>query len=179
MRTANPLHALDWIDSFGCRLRLISSGELRRRLGRSKGRCTWCGKQVPAGRRMWCSQSCVSDFNMRCNPSSARWAVEKRDQGVCCQCGFDAQKFQRIRRDVQQEDWWYGSKLPALLGFGNRSHFWEMDHILPVAEGGGLCGLENLRTLCIPCHMQHSADLAARLAIERRADLVDSKSDLE
>jgi 5-methylcytosine-specific restriction endonuclease McrA len=29
---------------------------------------------------------------------------------------------------------------------------WDADHIIPVKDGGGLCGLENMRTLCIPCH---------------------------
>ncbi|MCG8436406.1 MAG: HNH endonuclease, partial [Gammaproteobacteria bacterium] len=38
---------------------------------------------------------------------------------------------------------------------------WEMDHIVPVSDGGGGCGLDNLRTLCIPCHKSESARLAA------------------
>lgn len=46
---------------------------------------------------------------------------------------------------------------------------WEMDHTKPVVEGGGGCGLENLRTLCIPCHRAQTADLARRRAKERRA----------
>ena len=29
---------------------------------------------------------------------------------------------------------------------------WHADHIRPVYKGGGLCQLENLRTLCVPCH---------------------------
>lgn len=29
---------------------------------------------------------------------------------------------------------------------------WHADHIRPVYKGGGLCHLENLRTLCVPCH---------------------------
>lgn len=45
---------------------------------------------------------------------------------------------------------------------------WDMDHIVPVSEGGGACGLENLRTLCLPCHKQHTAELAAKRAEARR-----------
>jgi 5-methylcytosine-specific restriction endonuclease McrA len=48
---------------------------------------------------------------------------------------------------------------------------WEMDHIIPVVEGGGDCGLENLRTLCISCHAKETADLAARRAAARRATI--------
>jgi len=164
MRRAARIHAVDWITSYGKHRRLISSGELRQLLNRQKGCCTWCGVEVPKGRRTWCSNDCVAEFNIRCNPASARWAVEKRDEGICAECGFDAAKLQRIRAAVQRDDWFLGSRLPALLGFGFRQHFWEMDHIIPVSEGGGLCSLHNLRTLCIPCHLAHSAELASRRA---------------
>jgi 5-methylcytosine-specific restriction enzyme A len=36
---------------------------------------------------------------------------------------------------------------------------WEMDHITPVVLGGGLCGLDNLRTLCVACHKGFTASL--------------------
>lgn len=49
-------------------------------------------------------------------------------------------------------------------------HLWEMDHIVPVVDGGGACGLENLRTLCLPCHNKESARLAAYLAKRRAED---------
>ncbi len=43
------------------------------------------------------------------------------------------------------------------------SHLVEIDHIVPVAEGGGGCGLDNLRTLCRKCHTRESAALNRRL----------------
>lgn len=43
------------------------------------------------------------------------------------------------------------------------SHLCEIDHVVPVAEGGGGCGLENLRTLCRRCHRIESAALNNRL----------------
>lgn len=49
------------------------------------------------------------------------------------------------------------------------SHLWEADHIIPVIEGGGGCGPEGYRTLCLPCHKKETAALAARLAEKRRA----------
>ena len=35
-------------------------------------------------------------------------------------------------------------------------HFWQADHIVPVAEGGGMCELSNFRTLCTKCHAQET-----------------------
>lgn len=49
-------------------------------------------------------------------------------------------------------------------GFPLYGSLWEMDHIVPVSEGGGLCGLDNLRTLCVPCHRDKTAALAAKQA---------------
>lgn len=39
---------------------------------------------------------------------------------------------------------------------------WQADHIKPVVEGGGGCGLDNYRTLCLRCHKGATAELAHR-----------------
>ena len=54
--------------------------------------------------------------------------------------------------------------------------FWQMDHETPVAEGGGSCGTDNLRTLCTPCHAAATRDLAARLASTRRTKKISAAS---
>lgn len=46
----------------------------------------------------------------------------------------------------------------------HRKQLWQMDHVVPVVEGGGGCGLENLRTLCLRCHNIETGALAGRLA---------------
>lgn len=46
---------------------------------------------------------------------------------------------------------------------GGSSRDWEVDHIVPVVEGGGECGMDNLRTLCVPCHRQVTRELMQRL----------------
>lgn len=53
---------------------------------------------------------------------------------------------------------------------GTRSP-WDADHVKPVIEGGGGCGLDNYRTLCVPCHKRETAKLAARRAEARRPQI--------
>jgi 5-methylcytosine-specific restriction endonuclease McrA len=54
----------------------------------------------------------------------------------------------------------------------SRRSLWDADHIVPVAEGGGQCDLDNLRTLCVACHREATAALRARL-IERARTATD------
>ena len=56
-----------------------------------------------------------------------------------------------------------GSVTPQKL-----QNLWQADHISPVAEGGGGCGLENIQTLCSICHKAKTADQARRSALIRR-----------
>src|SRR5258708_3781156 len=46
----------------------------------------------------------------------------------------------------------------------------EVDHIIPVSEGGGACGLDNLRSLCKLCHLEETRALHKRLSRKRRAE---------
>lgn len=50
----------------------------------------------------------------------------------------------------------------------HRSRLWDIDHIVPVIEGGGSCDPSNLRVLCLPCHKAETAKLAARRAATRK-----------
>jgi hypothetical protein len=49
------------------------------------------------------------------------------------------------------------------------SHLWEMDHQVPVVEGGGEAPLDGLRTACRPCHNRETQALRVRLQERRRA----------
>ncbi len=47
----------------------------------------------------------------------------------------------------------------AACGVTHRKQ-WELDHIVPLIDGGGF-DLENMQTLCIPCHRQKTAQEAS------------------
>ena len=56
--------------------------------------------------------------------------------------------------------------------------FWGADHITPVSEGGGECGLDNLRTLCVICHRKATSELNKRLKQRRILEQVAGCADI-
>jgi 5-methylcytosine-specific restriction endonuclease McrA len=106
-----------------------------------------------------------------------RQRVYQRDKGVCARCGVDtavlgnvlAAEWERVkmartaperreREAFRKRYRWYFS----------RTSYWDADHIKPVSEGGGECSLDNMRTLCVPCHQVVTRELAKRTASHRR-----------
>ena len=137
-----------------------SAAQLRRKLGRTKGQCTWCGGPVPKGRRKWCSDDCVTDFLAQHDWTAKRRQVLRRDKGVCAVCGTDCEKLKRIWQAAKSaweerkavKEWLKGE------GFHNPwFELWQADHMVPQADGG-THALENLRTLCVPCHEAVTAE---------------------
>lgn len=161
-----------------------------RRDASGKPLCRECGGPVRAPRRTLCSEKCVETLRIRTSPSAAREIVFQRDFGVCALCRRSTQelreRLRRFRRRRPRPEVVAEARALAqgfeiaveirdvrpIVGF--RRSFWEADHVLPVAEGGGGCGLDNLRTLCIPCHRDVTAELAGRRAHRRRKTRSDA-----
>ncbi len=127
--------------------------------------CRKCAGEIKqgSGRRTFCSESCVVEWKIRTQPEFAAEQVHARDQGVCVTCRRDCDAlFRKIRvtKHAQRKRRMLELGLPAYLL--RRRRYWEVDHIQPVVEGGGSCGLENLRTLCWECHRKVTRELALR-----------------
>jgi len=130
--------------------------------GNGRPLCRWCSLEVPPRRFTFCSDWCVHEWRLRTNPGYLRDQVFLRDRGVCALCKVNTQaaflqlrKARGIRRQEILASW--GLKLLK------RKTLWDADHIVPVAEGGGECDLDNLRTLCLNCHRQQTVELRKRL----------------
>lgn len=97
-----------------------------------------------------------------------RTAIFKRDKGVCSACGLDTGK---LIPELQYRCYDIDVRGAYLARFGFPiTHWdriarslWEADHVVPLIEGGADT-LENLRTLCWPCHQKESTSGAARRA---------------
>lgn len=150
--------------------------------------CTLCHKEVPVGRRSWCSQECVDKYLIDRDWGFLRRKVFKRDKGVCAICGADTERlqsdFRRFRNWLKRHDlrkWNFaqvasGPYYALLLKWCSKrgipsgrmdSDWWDADHVVPVHEGGKNL-LENIRTLCIPCHKAETDMLKRRIADARK-----------
>jgi 5-methylcytosine-specific restriction protein A len=127
--------------------------------------CRKCSGEIPkgSGRRTFCSEPCVVQWKIRTQPEFAAEQVHARDKGVCVTCQRDCDAlFRKIRvtKVARRQRRLEELGLPGYLL--RRRRYWEVDHIRPVVEGGGSCGLENLRTLCWECHRKVTRELGVR-----------------
>lgn len=146
-----------------------------------KGTCRGCGAtDLGKNRTRWCSNTCSDKFRELTYATFYRVSVWNRAHGRCEGCGWNLKahiaqikKWQAMCRqqipDVNLATYFqfktWISQAVAKVG-GNASKgpslgLWEVDHIVPLIEGG-LHSLDNLRLLCIRCHKAETRALAAR-----------------
>jgi len=157
--------------------------------------CAYCGgnlssvSRLPGVSSTYCSRECADQGRIKRGGfgNQLRAQVFALEGGVCRICGVNGHAlFTRVKALEPAErlnalcnaNW----KLPKsakalerLLQNPREGDFWQADHILAVAEGGGSCGLENLRTLCVPCHSVETEKLHGRLKLQR-ANVTEDES---
>lgn len=120
--------------------------------------CRWCNKGVKPPRRTICSPECEHELKLRISGRYLRECIYKRDKGICAICEVDTKITAKTALSLQGEERnEYLKKHNISLKrkifikkFGGS--LWDGDHLLEVKNGGGCCGLDNMRTLCISCH---------------------------
>lgn len=108
---------------------------------------------------------------MRTNPTYVRICCAKRDHGVCAVCGLDTHALERELAALPRDERILREREAGMpSSIWGACHYWEADHIIPVQEGGGECGLEGYRTLCVPCHHARTAEHRAEQARKRKIE---------
>jgi len=126
--------------------------------------CRWCDLEIIAKRRRtFCSDYCVHQWRLRTDPGYLRDQVFARDRGHCAACRIDTVAAYAALKRSRGPARVAGLSLYGMKTITSRRSLWDADHILPVAEGGGQCDLDNLRTLCLLCHRDATRNLRARL----------------
>lgn len=123
-----------------------------------KPACLECTGDITDPRRStFCGKQCSDSFYLKSRPDFARLKVFERDRGICALCCVDV----------------FAGRPEAWKRSRGTGHLWQADHVQPVVEGGGLCGLDNYRTLCTVCHKAETAALRKRMVDARRQALTD------
>ncbi len=124
--------------------------------------CRYCNKSVHPPRRTICSPECVHELKLRTSNRYLRLCVYKRDKGICKICMDDTKIIAKKALELKKNN--LITELETFLKSKNISlkrkiwkskcggGLWDADHIIQVKDGGGQCGLDNIRTLCIDCH---------------------------
>lgn len=123
--------------------------------------CRVCKKEVSGRRRTFCSDGCVEIYNKLSDWGAVRATVFERDKGICSLCSCDTVKLKRICNTLPYHvKMWFLAK----MRFNNHVYdLWECDHINPVIEHGSAKSIDELRTLCHPCHKTETAKLQTRM----------------
>jgi len=122
--------------------------------------CRYCNQSVKPPKKTFCSKECVHEYLLRSSGKYLRSMVYKRDLGICSICDIDTKKTAQLLFDLDSNDperkrlydVYNISTKRKITPNKNGGGLWDADHIIPVKNGGGQCGLENMRTLCISCH---------------------------
>jgi hypothetical protein len=123
--------------------------------------CRECREVIPKGRRAYCSDPCHWNYIIRHSPEFAAAMFRQKYGTRCAGCGRDEEPLRSAWESAYRILETQGG-LEYLLPFKP----FPLDHVRPVSDGGGSCGLENYRLLCPKCHTGITAtfnrDRAAR-----------------
>lgn len=121
--------------------------------------CRYCNGSVKPPKRTFCSESCVHKHRLRSDGTYLRQQVYLRDRGICAICNIDTKQTARLlhklkgdEHDAIRDKYNIHKKRKVTSIRKNGGGLWDADHIVRVIDGGGECGLDNIRTLCISCH---------------------------
>ena len=152
--------------------------------------CLYClALHQPAPDSPFCSDRCAASYASAETRAAARRLLFERELGVCQQCGFNAHGFfqhivalpseqARLQALMASPYSTSSERLKRMLVNPKEGDFWEADHIIPVAEGGGETSLDNFQTLCVPCHQRKTKQQAADKSKRARAEAAEGTADL-
>jgi len=81
-------------------------------------------------------------------------AVYARDKAICVHCRADCEKIMRVYWGILNFE--AQAFFANTIRLGEDKRYWQVDHIIERADGG-TDEIDNLQTLCVPCHQVKTA----------------------
>jgi len=131
--------------------------------GRRLCRCG-CGGLPVLPRRSYCSNECLERFYIRYSQGHLRNRIKERDKEICFDCGSD---LAMLKRFLGYWETLGCAKRPCRdlvsagmkrRGFKRGGSLWDAHHVIKWVDGGDVLGLDNVITLCEPCHKKRHAN---------------------
>ncbi|EFJ47804.1 hypothetical protein VOLCADRAFT_91788 [Volvox carteri f. nagariensis] len=137
---------------------------------------------------LFCDPHCETAYFVKASGGALRRTLARLEHGVCQMCGLDCANLVRQLQTIRATSRDFLAKrravverlAPRLTRHGYTTHLerllrqateglaWQADHITPVYAGGGLCDVDNMRTLCVACHADVTKAQCKQRAAERQ-----------
>jgi hypothetical protein len=180
-------------DAAGVRTWIAADGRsVRQRFTADGPLCLHCGEGYADATRLLlghacCGEACAAALRVLTQTGAARAQLRLLERGVCALCGLDTLELlhavaalptpqERARRLAAHG--WGEKRAAACAAAPAEGLFWQADHEIAVAEGGGEADLSAYRTLCDPCHLRETAALRARLRDAQFASAARGATDI-
>ncbi|CAE7521226.1 DBP2 [Symbiodinium natans] len=148
--------------------RLVKLRRLADDLGSSRSTASTASTDLKEASRLRALTSHLQTKGASCEGKEERQeGQEGSDEGMAAKAA-KAKKAKKAKK-AEPEPSSPPPSSPQRSGNLTEGFLWQADHVVPVWRGGGVCGLENLQTLCAACHGQKTKQEAQERAEARRA----------
>ena len=146
-----------------------------------KGLCAICGAPLPKRRKTFCSTVCEYTWWGTHDWSWVRNEILQRDSYKCVKCGFQLKRLDSRYYEVVNDPEGFAigdSDRWGQKGTDNIYYYVPLvvDHIKPIALGGGEFDRENLQVLCKWCNKIKTKNDMGKIARSNRLEKVIGKN---
>ena len=143
--------------------RLVKLRRLADDLGSSRSTASTASTDLKEASRLRALTSHLQTKGASCEGKEERQeGQEGSDEGMAAKAA-KAKKAKKAKK-AEPEPSSPPPSSPQRSGNLTEGFLWQADHVVPVWRGGGVCGLENLQTLCAACHGQKTKQEAQERA---------------